>query len=185
MKPKLRLATLDDIPALGELMARSVRGLGPRFYTPEETEAAARYITVPDPQIIGDGTYYVVEMEERIVGCGGWSRRRKLFTGAAAQEDLSSDALDPLVDAAKVRAMFVDPSWARQGIGELIYQECEKAAYKAGFRKLELMGTLPGVPFYKRMGFIEEEPENMQLPDGTLLPGIRMYKFLPSSVDET
>jgi GNAT superfamily N-acetyltransferase len=174
----IRLATLDDILAIGDLMYRSVRALSPGFYTPEETESAAKYLTIPDPTIIQDGTYYAVEKSGKIVGCGGWSRRRKLFTGSLDQEDLAGEFLDPSVDAAKIRAMFVDPGCARQGIGELIYLTSEKSALEAGFLKLELMGTLPGVPFYRKMGFQEERAENVQLPDGTLLPGLTMYKFL-------
>lgn len=174
----LRLADEADIPALGDLMLRSMGQIGPLFYTPEQAEAAAKFLTIPDPTIIGDRTYFVVDRDGRIVGCGGWSKRRKLFTGSLEQETLSGDFLDPSTEAAKVRAMFVDPDHTRQGIGESIFVACEQAALEAGFSKIELMATLPGVPFYRRMGCLEEGEEDVQLPDGSLLPCLRMYKLL-------
>lgn len=152
--------------------------LGPKFYSPEQTEAASRFLTVPDRDIINDRTYFVALSDDAIVGCGGWSRRRKLFTGSAGQEGLSAEWLDPGTERAKIRAMFVEPGFARQGIGEIIYRACEQSAFDSGFTGLELMGTLPGVPFYRRMGFVEDGPENVELPDGSLLPCVRMYKIL-------
>lgn len=174
----VRPAAKAEIPEIGDLMRRSMGQIGPRFYTPEQAEAAAQFLTIPDPTIIGDGTYFVVEREGRLVGCGGWSKRRKLFTGSLDQETLSGDFLDPSTEAAKVRAMFVHPEHTRQGIGELIFVACEQAALEAGFSKIELMATLPGVPFYRRMGCLEEGEENVHLPDGSLLPCLRMYKLL-------
>jgi GNAT superfamily N-acetyltransferase len=175
---ELRLAKVSDISALESLMQRSVSELGPRFYTEQQTRAAAQFLTVPDPDIIRDRTYFIALSEGAIVGCGGWSRRRKLFTGNLDQEDLSSEWLEPATDRAKIRAMFVEPGFARQGIGERIYLACEQSALEFGFTGLELMSTLPGVPFYRRMGFVEEGPENIHLPDGSLLPCVRMYKIL-------
>ncbi len=159
-------------------MRRSVEALGPKFYTPAETASAAKFLTIPDPDIIGDRTYFVAVADGAIVGCGGWSRRRKLFTGSSSQEELSAEWLDPARDRAKIRAMFVEPGFARQGIGEQIYLACEQSALDFGFTGLELMGTLPGVPFYRRMGFVEDGPENVELSDGSLLPCVRMYKIL-------
>lgn len=174
----LRLADEADIPEIGDLMRWSMGQIGPRFYTPEQAEAAAQFLTIPDPTIIGDGTYFVVESDGLLVGCGGWSKRRKLFTGSLDQETLSGDFLNPSMEAAKVRAMFVHPDHTRQGIGESIFHACEDAVAKAGFSKIELMATLPGVPFYRRMGCENEGEENVQLPDGSLLPCVRMYKLL-------
>lgn len=159
-------------------MKLSMGQIGPRFYTPEQAEGAAKFLTIPDSTIIADGTYFVVEQDGQIVGCGGWSKRRKLFTGSLEQETLSGDFLDPETEAAKVRAMFVHPEHTRQGIGESIFVACEQAALEAGFSKIELMATLPGVPFYRRMGCLDEGEENVQLPDGSLLPCLRVYKFL-------
>src|SRR5436190_17853743 len=105
LEPQLRLATLDDIPELADLIRRSIQVLGPNFYTAAETEAAARCLSKPDADIISDGTYYVVENLGKTIGCGGWSRRQKLYTGSTGQEDLSNLWLDPETDAAKIRSM--------------------------------------------------------------------------------
>lgn len=177
-KFELRLSILDDIAVLADLLPRSIRELSKGFYTEAQIESAAKYIGIPDPEIIEDGTYFAVERLGRVVACGGWSKRRKLFRGAAEQEHLVHEFLDPSVDSAKIRAMFVDPDFRRQGLGELIYHASVEGARAAGFRSVELMATMPGVPFYRQMGFGQEEPQNICLPDGTDLPGIQMYKFL-------
>ncbi|AIE85071.1 Acetyltransferase, GNAT family [Fimbriimonas ginsengisoli Gsoil 348] len=159
-------------------MRRSIRRLSDGFYSPIEAEAAERFIAVPDPDVIADGTFYVIEATGEIVACGGWSARRKLFTGSSEQEGLSDERLDPRVDAARIRAFFIDPGHARQGLGTVLYLECKRSALAAGFMSLELVATLPGVPFYARLGFEEVEPVPAKLPDGTVLPCIRMCRTI-------
>jgi GNAT superfamily N-acetyltransferase len=172
----LRLATLDDVPAIQALMRESVEGLSAAYYTLTQSADAARYLTIPDPDIIQDGTYYVVEDAARLVGCGGWSRRRKLFTGSTGEELLSADFLDPAIEPARIRAFFVAPTHARRGIARSIYAECESAARRLGFRSFELMATLPGVPLYSSLGFQSEAKVDIVLPNNNLLPGVRMRK---------
>src|SRR5688500_9897547 len=77
----LRAATLDDVPALKELIALSARGLGRQDYSPAQIEAALEAAWGVDTELIRDGTYFVVTAAEEIVACGGWSRRRTLFGG--------------------------------------------------------------------------------------------------------
>jgi len=110
-----------------------------------------------------------------IVGCGGWSRRRTLYGGDqfAGRED---SLLDPAWDAAKIRAFFVHPEWARRGIGGMILEACERAAIEAGFRRLEMGATLTGVPFYRAKGYVEMEAEEAPLGEGLTLPIVRMGK---------
>lgn len=172
----IRLGRIDEAGEIAALMRRSAGGLSDGYYDAKETGLAAEYITNPDLDLVRDGTFFVVEEEGRLVGCGGWSRRKKLFTGSPGQESLSAEYLDPLEDAAKIRAFFVDPDYAKQGIGRLIYEACESAAHDHGFGSLELMGTLPGVPFYERLGFERLEPVDIDLPNGDHLPCIRMRK---------
>jgi len=172
----LRQATSDDIPAIESLMRSSVRGLSTGFYNDAETAGAEAYITKPDPDVIADGTFYVIEDGARLVACGGWSRRKKLFAGPSDQETLSSDFLDPVDDPAKIRAFFIDPEYARQGLGRRLYEACREAALKAGFKSFELAATMPGVPFYRNLGFAEMEPIDAQLPDGSILPCLKMSR---------
>jgi GNAT superfamily N-acetyltransferase len=172
-----RLATIGDLPALVELIPASARVLSRGFYTEAQTEAAIRYIFGPDTRLITDGTYFVVEADGVLAGCGGWSRRRTLYGGdqmKAAEDPL----LDPRTEAARIRAFFVHPDFARRGVGSAILDACLDAAGAAGFSRVELASTLPGVPFYRALGFEECEPLEAPMPDGTALPIIRMERAL-------
>ena len=175
MPYSLRLATLDDCPALAELIARSARGLGRPDYTDAQIEGALQGAFGVDTQLIRDGTYFVSHLADgAIAGCGGWSRRRTLF-GSDARAERDAGELDPARDAAKIRAFFVDPSHTRQGIGQALLARCEAEARRAGFTRCELMGTLPGVRLYEACGYAR----------GTLLhhpvaPGVTI-EFVPMS----
>ena len=171
----LRPATLQDLPALRELIPLSVRGLSHADYTPAQIESAIRYVFGPDTQLIADGTYFVAEEAGQIVGCGGWSFRRTLYGGdqAKAGEDTR---LNPQTEAARIRAFFVHPDWARKGIGSQIMEACLSAARTAGFQRLELVATLPGVPLYRAFGFEEAERLEDTLPDGVTIPFVWMTR---------
>ncbi|MGB8834192.1 MAG: GNAT family N-acetyltransferase [Candidatus Sulfotelmatobacter sp.] len=171
----IRKATPADVPRLRELIEASVRGLQADDYTPAQIEGALHSVYGVDSQLIADGTYFVVESSSEIVGCGGWSQRKTLYGGDqyAARED---SLLDPAHDAAKIRAFFVHPAWARRGIGSLILKTCEHAAREAGFTRLEMGATLSGVAFYQAMGYRAAEDQQVPLCNGEFLPIIRMAK---------
>ena len=178
----IRLALDRDIPVLRELIAASVLGLQAGDYSAAQLEAALRTVYGVDTQLIADGTYFAaVRSLSRIlgspviVGCGGWSKRKTLYGGDqfAGRED---SLLDPATDAAKIRAFFVHPAWARRGIGGMILEACERAAWKAGFRRLEMGATLTGVPFYRAKGYVELETTEVPMGDGVTLPIVRMGK---------
>jgi GNAT superfamily N-acetyltransferase len=146
-----RLATADDIPALTALSEAAIDALLGAVLPPAEV-AASRLIMGVDSQLIADGTYFVIERHGAIAGCGGWSRRATHYGGD--QSPGRDDALlDPTKDAARVRAMYTDPAFARQGVGRLVLQLCEAAAALAGFRRLELTATAAGEPLYAACGF--------------------------------
>jgi len=146
---RTRLATPADLPALRTLIPESVRALSTTFYTESIIESAIQNIFGVDTTLIADGTYFVAECESTsvICGCGGWSKRRTLFGGDQHKSE-EDPLLDPRTDAARIRAFFVAPACARRGIGALLMQTCATAAFNAGFRQLELMATLPGVPLF-------------------------------------
>src|SRR5215471_159582 len=148
----IRKAAHADIPALNALIEASVRGLQAGDYTPAQIEGALAGVFGVDSQLVADGTYYVVEADGAPVACGGWSMRKTLYGGDqhAVRED---SLLDPARDAAKIRAFFVHPAWARRGIGGMILETCETAARAAGFTRLEMGATLTGVPFYRVKGY--------------------------------
>ena len=171
----IRLATAADIPALKDLIPASARGLSQAYYSDAQIEAAIRYVFGVDSQLIADRTYYVAVDDGAIVGCGGWSWRPTLYGGDQRPRGAGA-ILDPSRDAARVRAFFVASSHAQQGVGSRILTTCEAAASKMGFSRVELMSTLPGVPFYSRRGFQEVEHIVDTLPDGTDIEFVLMSR---------
>jgi len=172
----LRLAVPEDIGALTALIAASVRVLQAGDYTESQREGALASVFGVDTQLVADGTYFVAEIDGTIVACGGWSKRKTLFgaDGCAGRED---SLLDPAHDAAKIRAFFVHPEWARRGIGTRVLEACESAAVAAGFRRFEMGATLTGVALYKVRGYIEIERIEVPLRNGESLPIVRMEKL--------
>ena len=177
----LRLASDADLPELRELIPNSARYLSAGWYSPDQIESAIRYVFGPDSQLIADRTYFVAEADGRIVGCGGWSRRSTLYGGDQMKSTVDP-LLDPATDAARVRAFFVHPDFARKGIGTAILRACLDAAAHAGFTRAELMATLPGVPLYRRHRFEELEPVSSLLPDGVAVPFVRMSRAITGAV---
>lgn len=175
----VRLATMNDVDALSDLIPRATRELSKGFYTPAQIDRAVGHVYGVDRQLIADGTYFVAEVDHCIAGGGGWSKRRTLFGGdGTGFKDKTDALLDPAVDAARIRAFFVHPDFARRGIGRAILQTCERAAREAGFKRLELVATLPGEPLYTNCGYHRIEPLDIPIPDGSVLPAIKMGKSL-------
>ncbi len=173
----LRKATLEDRPALEELIAESARGLSPPDYTAAQVDAALGSAFGVDSELIRDDTYFVAEAESRIVGCGGWSRRATLF-GGDAQPGRRPELLDPAGDSARIRAFFVHPDWARRGIGRAILEKCESEARAHGFKSAELLATLPGERFYRALGYGGVERIEHRLRDGVTIQFVPMKKNL-------
>lgn len=174
----LRIAREADIPALEELIDASVRRLQAGDYTPVQIEGALGTVLGVDTQLIRDGTYFIAEPDggnPRLAGCGGWSKRKTLF-GADRGPDRQPEWLDPNADAARIRAIFVHPEYARQGLGSLILKTVENAARAAGFVRFEMGSTLTGVPLYRMKGYVEVERIAVELPNGETLPVVRMVK---------
>jgi GNAT superfamily N-acetyltransferase len=171
----LRRATPADVPALEELIPLSVRELMAGYYTPAQMAAAIGPVFGVDRRLIEDGTYFVADAGGRIVGCGGWSRRKAVFGGdrGRAGEDTT---IDPATDAARVRAFVVHPEWARRGIGRALLRECEMAIRAAHFRDIVMVATLAGVPLYEAEGYEVQERYEVPLGEGLTLPVVRMGK---------
>ena len=176
----MRLATEEDIPDLNALIEASVRGLQANDYTQRQIEGALGNVLGLDTQLIRDRTYFIAEILDenrnpRPAGCGGWSKRKTLF-GADAGPGREPELLDPATDAAKVRAIFVHPAFARRGLGSLILAAVEDAARAAGFRRFEMGSTLTGVPLYRLKGYVETERIVVPLTNGEALPVVKMVK---------
>ncbi len=185
MKIRIRQAVTEDIPMLRDLIDASVRGLQTRDYTPSQIENALATVYGVDTQLIADGTYFVAEVEAgdaaMLVGCGGWSKRKTLY-GGDQWTGREAALLDPEHDAAKIRAFFIHPSWARRGIGSMVLEACENAAVAAGFTRFEMGATLTGVLLYQARGYVALENLEVPLGNGESLAIVRMEKQVPRTV---
>jgi GNAT superfamily N-acetyltransferase len=184
---RLRLAMPEDVPVLRELIEASARGLQSEDYTPAQIEGALKTVFGVDSQLIADGTYIVAEApldqkgsgrrtaEWMVVGCGGWSKRKTLY-GSDRWTGREDVLLDPRRDAAKIRAFFIHPAWARQGVGSMILKACEEAARAAGFSRYEMGATLTGAKLFGARGYMAVKPISIPLINGETLPVIHMEK---------
>ena len=177
MSFEIRLAQLTDIPGLVDMIDRSVRELSKGFYTEAEIEGSVGKVLGLDTQLVRDQTYFLAEVDGRPVASGGWSYRRTL-AGADKAPHRDEATLDPATDAAKIRAIFVDPAFARRGLCSRMLACCEAAAFKAGFRKVEMGSTLTGVPVYARCGYMEARRFSIPLDNREHLVVVHMTKSL-------
>ncbi|HEY2178472.1 MAG TPA: GNAT family N-acetyltransferase [Caulobacteraceae bacterium] len=174
-----RLASEADLNALHALMERAIGELQKGFLD-ERQIAASHAVMGLDTQLVADRTYFIVEADGRLAGCGGWSRRATLYGGDHSTALREPAPLDPAKDAARVRAMYTDPAFARRGVGRLILELCEGAAAAEGFSRVELMATLSGEPLYLACGYRQIERTAAAPVDGVEVPLVRMGKSLTS-----
>lgn len=175
---RVRLAEIEDIPALSAIMDAAIAELQRGFLSPAEIEAS-RAVMGLDTQLVRDRTYFAVEIKSELAGCGGWSRRATLYGGDHSGALRNDALLDPTCEPARVRAMYTRPDFARRGIGRAILEASEAAARAEGFAQAELMATLSGEPLYKACGYREAE-RVLAAPsaDGVRVPLVRMIKRL-------
>jgi len=172
-----RIALPNDLPALREVMRRSIETLQDDFLTPQQVAASHKVMGL-DAQLVVDGTYFIVESEGRIAGCGGWSWRSTLYGGDESVVAREPRALDPATEPARVRAMYTDPDFIRRGVGRLVLKLCEDAARASGFTATTMMATMAGVPLYRACGYAEAEAPVTANIDGIEVPLVRMEKTL-------
>ncbi|WP_353062887.1 GNAT family N-acetyltransferase [Tunturibacter psychrotolerans] len=173
----LRVAGEDDVAAIRELIQASVRGLQAADYSSEQREGALATVFTVDSQLISDGTYFVAMEEGGVMaGCGGWSFRKTLYGGDHQVEKIESERLDPRSDAAKIRAIFVHPDFARMGLGSLILATAEEAAKAEGFTRFEMGSTLTGVTLYGQKGYREVERRKVPVGGRETIEVVRMVK---------
>ena len=173
----IRKARMDEREAIRQLIAESARQLSRQHYSDAQIEAAIARVFGVDTTLIEDGTYFVVETDGQLAGCGGWSKRKTLF-GGDQYSSRDTGYSDPESEPAKIRAFFIHPDHARKGIARLILARCEDEARAQGFRALELLSTLPGIEFYKSCGFVEIGKLDLELTDSIKLGFVPMRKEL-------
>lgn len=173
----IRKALARDVPEIERVMRESIAGISNRTYDEKQVESSLRFVAHLDRDLVNDQTYFVVENEGVVVGCGGWSKRGRLYAGSGSSEG-DARVLDPATEAARIRAMFVVPPFERRGIGRMILERCEREARDAGFRRVELMAMLSGHAMYLASGYRDVEDVPAKLEDGTPYPLIKMEKTL-------
>lgn len=170
---------ISDRQAIEELIGLSVRNLSREDYTEKQIELSIKSVFGVDTELIADGTYFVAETaDKKIIGCGGWSRRKTLYGASRYEQSRDSKLLDPARDAAKIRAFFIHPAWARKGIGTAILQACETEAKAHGFKSAEMMATLPGVKLYVVRGYQGSEQFKIPVGEGEEIVCLKMSKYL-------
>ena len=175
----IRKASLEDRTEIGDLIAESVRGLSRDDYNEKQIELSIQTVFGVDNQLIEDETYFVVvNKDERIVGCGGWSKRKTLYGASRYEQSRDSNLLNPKTDPAKIRAFFIHPDFARQGIGTMILDACENEAKAHGFTSAEMMATLPGVKLYQVRGYEGDEQVKVPIGENEDIICFRMRKIL-------
>jgi GNAT superfamily N-acetyltransferase len=170
-----RIARLEDAPALAVVMDAAIAELQRGFLDPAQI-ASSRMIMGLDRQLLIDGTYFMVEAGDHIAGCGGWSRRATLY-GGDHTPGRDAALLDPATEAARVRAMYTHPDFARRGVGRLILDLCEAAARAEGFKRVELMATLSGRALYSQCGYADIQAIE-DARGGAPVPLVRMGKAI-------
>jgi GNAT superfamily N-acetyltransferase len=179
MRFQLRVATAEDVAAIRGLIEASVRGLQLKDYSAAQREGALETVFTVDSQLIADGTYFVAIAEGgEIAACGGWSFRRTLYGGDHQVEKIAPERLNSMVDAAKIRAIFVHPDFARKGLGSLILAAAEEAAMAEGFTQFEMGSTLTGVGLYTLKGYREVERRKVPVGGRQTIEVVRMVKRL-------
>ena len=169
---------MADVPALLQLIAESVRGLSMGFYSREQIEVSLADVFGVDTQLLDDETYFVIDGDGVPLAAGGWSGRRTLFGGSHMKRSDGDPRLDPATEPARIRAFFVHPDYARQGLARQLYHRCARDAYAAGFRHFELMATLPGKPLYDALGFAPVEAVSLPMHGDVQLPLLYMRRTI-------
>ena len=171
----MRMAYASDKPLLDALIRKSGIGLSAGFYSEQQAAAITSEVFGVDSALVADGSYFAIEAGDAIVACGGWSKRATDFGGDHAKSG-DDRLLDPATEPARIRAFFVDPQFARRGLGGMLLEHCTKAAARAGFKALELVSTMPGEPLYLHYGFTALEHIELPLSGGVTVALTRMRK---------
>ena len=170
-----KIAKIEDLPLIENLIDSSIKGLLAPLLTKEELEASFDSMGLDD-QLVKDGTYFLIYKDSHLVGCGGWSKRKTLF-GSNHTPNRDNDFLDPKEDAGKIRAMYTHPKWSRKGVGSFIIKLAESKLRKDGFLKCELMATQAGIPLYLNEGYSEIKEIVYTSTDGNSVRMLKMEKL--------
>jgi GNAT superfamily N-acetyltransferase len=165
----LRPAMASDVPALRALHRAALSGLAGEHYSADQIAGFFADVETVDPNLIADGTYWLIEHEGSPVASGGWTMRAPSY--ASADPDAPGDA------TATVRAVFTDPAHARRGLARRIMEHIERDAVFLGYaERINLHATLSGLPLYLVLGYRPIRSHTLRLSNGLGFPAIAMSK---------
>ncbi|HJZ73412.1 MAG TPA: GNAT family N-acetyltransferase [Vicinamibacterales bacterium] len=142
-----------------EVHHASVRGLAANDYPPSVVEAWAPPIT--DEQL------------QRFL------QNRDGELRLIAERDGEAVGIGAIVAAnSELRACYVLPSAARQGVGAAIVAEIERRARQHGLRELHLESSVTAEPFYVALGYRAEQRGEHPIAPGVAMAAITMRKGL-------
>lgn len=168
-----RFARADDFDALIALQRRATLGLSGDHYDLDAMRLALEEVPILTRDLIEDGHYHVLtDPEGTILAGGGWSRRAPGYAIASGEP---AGTLAP--GQALVRAVNVDPTVARRGLGRRIMALVEADALALGFRHLSMTATLSGKPLYTRLGY-----RSLHAVEGRLSNGYRVQLYAMEKV---
>ena len=166
-----RLATLADEDAINALQVECTHQQGLSFFTGFELASFVREVGTLDTDLIHRGTYYVVEHNRYLIGCGGWSDKPSLSDMRKIPESIRD--FKPTI-----RAFFVDQDYIRRGIGTMLLKVVERDIRQAGYSAVELTTLLSACKFYASFGYKRLGSSAVELYSGASLPAVRMGKNL-------
>ena len=171
MKLSIRQAFESDHAALLKLARLAGTRIGSQYYSPEQISKAIDEITHIDATLIANGTFFLAELDDALVGCGAWCKGGALLAGAEGMVCESPKADD---SAAALRSFFVHPNFARRGIAGALFARCLEEARKSGCCRLEVLASAAARRACHRFGFTNERVEIIQFADGVELQSYRM-----------
>lgn len=147
---RVRPATPSDAPEILDLHVASIRAFGPEAYDDRQVAAWADKDGGPDRYPVGEAGHYlaVAERQGSVVGYGH----------LVAPND-------------EIRAVYVRPDRADEGVGSAILDHLEARARERGSEGLRLWASRNAVGFYEHHGYdavegttVEKEYEGESVP---------------------
>lgn len=135
----IRIAEMGDAVAISRVLLASYSALYRGWYQDDVLNAALPAMTCANPRLLATGRYFVAEIGDAIVACGGWSAEKP---GGAMISRL-----------AHVRHFATDPDFINRGCGGAILTRSLEEAAAAGFAEIESVSSLTAEAFYARHGF--------------------------------
>ncbi|MBT3274454.1 MAG: GNAT family N-acetyltransferase [Spirochaetales bacterium] len=137
----IRKCSKDDTEPLSQLIYRAIKHGFPGYYKETQITESQKHF-LPDSLLEDLQCRYVAELDNSIVGTIGLIKHR----------DYEETGL--------IRALFVDPSHQRKGIGTRLIRYVEGLAKTENWKYMRVRASFNGLDFYRVMGYeklIEKE----------------------------